>query len=198
MATQDPIVPKWNYGTADTPVTAQTPSNDPMLTGHVINQVNNLGFNGSQTAAIASNARQTGVAPTTYNAQTGTVIAPQANSASQAIAQGIKQTPISPLASSTPISPSTTSVNPSTPTVTLIAPTAGSGLTSGKTAISPIGTTPTTAVTPTNTTKNQTVGISDSDFTTILASIDPNNIYTNEQKKSLRDTLSQNVPDTLK
>lgn len=112
MATQDPIAPKWNYGTADTPVTVQQPSNDPMLTKHVINQVNNLGFNGDQTAAIASNARQTGVAPTTYNAQTGTTIAPQANSASQAIASGIKQTP---LPSVTPISPSVTPVTPVTP-----------------------------------------------------------------------------------
>lgn len=39
--------PKWNYGTADAPVTVQAPSNDPMLTKHVINQANSLGFNAS-------------------------------------------------------------------------------------------------------------------------------------------------------
>ena len=188
---QNPALPKWNYGTADTPVTVQQPSNDPMLTKHVINQVNNLGFNGNQTAAIASNARQTGVAPTTYNAQTGTVIAPQANSASQAIAQGIKQTPLS---SVTPVSP----LAASTPTVV---PTAGTGLTSGKTAISPLGTTPTTQTgvpTTPNVATGQRMGISDSDFNTVLASIDPNRLYTNEQKKSLRDTLSQSTANTAK
>jgi hypothetical protein len=42
------------------------------------------------------------------------------------------------------------------------------------------------------------MGISDSDFNTILASIDPNRLYTNEQKKSLRDTLSQSTANTAK
>ncbi len=119
-----PMLPKWNYGTADAPVTVQAPSNDPMLTKHVINQANSLGFNPANSGIVTA-ARSTGVAPTTYNAQTGTVIAPQANSASQAIAQGIKQTPVSPLSASTP-------------TVTPVTPTAGTGLTSGKTAISPL------------------------------------------------------------
>lgn len=184
------MLPKWNYGTADAPVTVQQPSNDPMLTKHVINQANSLGFNPANSGIVTA-ARSTGVAPTTYNAQTGTVIAPQANSASQAIASGIKQTPLS---SVTPISP----LAASTPTVV---PTVGTGLTSGKTAISPLGTTPTTQTgVPTTpiTSTGQKTGISDNDFNTILASIDPNRLYTNEQKKSLRDTLSQSTAGTAK
>ena len=132
---------------------------------------------------MVTNARNTGVAPKTYDTSTGNVVAP--TSASQAIAQGIKQTPVSPLSASTP-------------TVT---PTAGTGLTSGKTAISPLGTTPTTQTgvpTTTNVATGQRMGISDSDFNTILASIDPNRLYTNEQKKSLRDTLSQSTAGTAK
>lgn len=115
--------PKWNYGTADAPVTVQAPSNDPMLTKNVINQANSLGFNPANSGIVTA-ARNTGVAPKTYDTATGNVATP--TSASQAIAQGIKQTPVSPLTASTPTVNST------------VTPTAGTGLTSGKTAISPL------------------------------------------------------------
>lgn len=180
------VTPQWNYGTADAPVTVQQPSNDPMLTKNVISIANNVGVNPSQSGLVTQ-ARNTGVAPKTYDTATGNVATP--TSASQAIAQGIKQTPVSPLSASAPTV---------TPTVT---PTAGTGLVSGKTAISPIGTTPTTQTgvpTTQNAVTGQTGGIDDATFNTILRSIDPNSIYTNEQKKSLRDTLSQSTANTAK
>lgn len=180
------VTPQWNYGTSEAPVTVQQPSNDPMLTKNVISIANNVGVNPSQSGLVTQ-ARNTGVAPKTYDTATGNVATP--TSASQAIAQGIKQTPVSPLAASTPTVNST------------VTPTAGTGLVSGKTAISPLGTTPTTQTgvsTTSGTVTGQTSGIDDATFNTILRSIDPNSIYTNEQKKSLRDTLSQSTGATAK
>lgn len=162
--------PSWNYGTSENPVTVanQKPTVTNMNTGATIPQtiVTPTNYTNRDTSIIGQElkiAQDQGL--------TGQNAADQARILN---AQKIAITPTSGVA--TQPSGATTTIQPQ------ITPKAG---------VSTTQVSPTTAQTSTQAGLTQAGIIDDASFQSVLRSIDPNWLYTNEQKASLKDALSK-------